>query len=151
MTITMSPGLYYMKGGSFTVGGGVTLKGTGVTIYMDNSGGSLNIQGGANVTLTPPTSGTYSGLTYFQDRSNSQALNIANGSTNVLSGTIYAAAASAAFAGGSSNKYGSQLILKSLNVSNAASIKLSTTTDAKLGYIATNTSGAGGNNVVMVE
>ena len=149
MNITMLPGIYYMKSGSFAVGGGVTLNGTGVTIYMDNGGGQLSLQGGATVNLTPPTSGTYAGMTYFQDRSSSKEINIANGVTTNISGTLYAASANLTFAGGTSNKFGSQIVTKSLTVNNGATLNLKTTTDAKSGYTASG--GSGGSSILIVE
>lgn len=146
MVITMNPGVYYMKGGDFSVGGGVTVIGNGVTIYTDT--GTLNIQGGATVNLKPPTSGNYAGLTYFQDRNNSKALNMSGGSSSSIYGTIYAAAAAANFTGGSSNKYGSQLVVKSIGASGGTTVKLTTNTDAKLGYTA---SKAGSASITLVE
>lgn len=123
---TMAPGLYYISGGDFTVGNGATLTGNGVTIFMDNSaGGSINFEGGTKTTLTPPTSGTYSGMSYFQDRNNPAAPNIANGSTISLSGSFYAAAAPLIFAGGSkTNQYASQMICKTMNLSNGADVDI---------------------------
>lgn len=138
MTVTMQPGIYYMKGGPLSVAGGVTLTGSGVTIFMDNtsSNSQFQIAGGANVNLTPPTSGTYAGLTYFQDRSNSKTLSFSNGANITLKGTVYAAAAAMNFSGGTSNTYGSQIIADSMSISNGAVIKVNTTDDAKLGYVA---------------
>ena len=139
MTITMQPGVYYMKGGGFSVGGGVTLTGSGVTIFMDNTSGrgQISIAGGASVTLTPPTTGTYAGLTYFPDRANTKALSMSNGATINLKGTIYAAAGAMSLVGGTSNNYGSQIIVDSMAVSNGTNVKINTTDDAKLGYVAT--------------
>ena len=151
MTVTMQPGIYYIKNSGLTVAGGVTLKGSGVTIYMDKTGGSnnsFNVAGGANVNLTPPTSGTYAGLTYFQDRSNSNALSFSNGANITLQGTVYAAAAALSFSGGTNNTYGSQIIADSLNISNGASVKVNTTTDSKLGYVAAGAATAAGISLV---
>lgn len=132
MTITMNPGIYYMKNGSFTVANGVTLTGSGVTIYTDSSGllagvvggGSLNFQGGTTVKLTPPTSGPYKGIVYYQDRGNVANLNnIANGSNVNMTGTIYAPSAPLSIAGGAAgSSYGSQLIVKTLALSNGVNV-----------------------------
>ena len=128
MTITMNPGIYYMKGGSFTVANGVTLSGSGVMIYMDSGGGSISFQGGTKVTLTAPTSGTYSGIAYYQDRANTSPLNnIANGATVNMSGTLYAPNAPFTIAGGAQgSQYGTQFIVKSLNLSNGVSVSINT-------------------------
>ena len=146
-TVTMNPGVYYLQGIGLNIGNGATLTGNGVTIYMDN-GAQLNLQGGTSVTLTPPTSGTYAGLTYFQSRSSILPLNINNGATLEASGTIYAPAATANIIGGTTNKYGSQLILDTLNISNGAKLTMPTKTDATKGYVASGTSTA---SITLVE
>ena len=151
MTVTMQPGVYYIKNSGLTIAGGVTLKGSGVTIYLDNSGGKNNdfsVAGGANVNLTPPTAGTYAGLTYFQDRNNSNTLSFSNGANVTLRGTVYAAAAALSFSGGTNNTYGSQIIADSLNISNGATVNVNTVTDAKQGYVAANESTAAGVSLV---
>jgi hypothetical protein len=128
MTVTMAPGLYYMKGG-FSVANGATLSGTGVTIYLDSSGGALSFQGGGVISLTAPTTGTYAGITVFQDRANTSSISIANGSTSAITGTIYAPSSAVSFAGGAANsEYGSQFIVKRMNISNNAAIKVNSTT-----------------------
>ena len=131
-TITMNPGIYYMKNGGFTVGNGVQLTGTGVMIYIDSGGGAINLQGGTTINLTAPTSGTYSGIAYFQDRNNTSLLNnIANGATVNMTGTLYAPNAALTIAGGASGtQYGSQFIVKSLNLSNGINITINTPTSA---------------------
>lgn len=127
MNVTMNPGTYYMKGGGFTVANGATLSGSGVFLYIDHSesnpssDGALSFQGGGVISLTPPTTGTYAGISFYQDRGNSKAISIANGTTNTLTGVFYAPASRVSFAGGSQNsKYGSQFIVKSLDLSNNA-------------------------------
>ena len=124
--VTMAPGIYYMKSGSFTVANGVTITGAGVMIYIDNGGGSLSFQGGGNITLSPLTSGIYAGISIFQDRTSSVPINIANGTTTAITGSIYAAGAPVSFAGGASyNQSASQIIAATLNVSNNAYVGVS--------------------------
>jgi Flp pilus assembly protein TadG len=122
-TFTMASGLYYIQGGSFTVANGATLTGSGVTIYIDNGGGSISFQGGTTTTLTPQTSGTYAGIVYYQNRSSSTAPTFGNGSTVNLKGTFYAAGASLTFNGGMSySQLSSQMVVKDINISNGSSI-----------------------------
>jgi hypothetical protein len=126
MTITMSPGIYYIKG-NFTVANGVTLTGTsGVMIYMDS--GAISLQGGCTVRLTAPSSGTYSGIVYYQNRNNTSSLNnIANGAYVTMSGALYAPNAPLTIAGGAYGaSYGSQFVVKSLNLSNGVNITIDT-------------------------
>jgi len=75
--VTLSPGVYIMAGGGFHVCGASNLHAAGVMIYNtsdpDASAATygiltqfeLNTTG--TVTLSPQTSGTYAGLTIFQD------------------------------------------------------------------------------------
>ncbi len=92
-TVTLNPGVYYINGGGFQMLGtfGARVTGNGVTIYNSGSGsGSCNTCFGSIITaftsgsgLTAPTTGTYSGILYFQDRANINsatfAVNISNG------------------------------------------------------------------------
>jgi Flp pilus assembly protein TadG len=129
-TVTMQPGIYYMKGGDFIVDNGVSVSGEGVMIYTEN-GYSISIQGGGVIKFSPPTSGTYAGMMFYQDRSSSKTMSIANGSTTVIKGTVYAANAQINFAGGAqygqggvANQGASQFIAKQLNVSNNAYVSI---------------------------
>src|SRR5262249_38158173 len=68
--VTLSPGTYYLQG-NLDLSGNSTLTGTGVTLVFTSSNGSTyagaTISGGANVSLTAPTSGTFSGIAMFGD------------------------------------------------------------------------------------
>jgi hypothetical protein len=129
-TITMSPGIYYMKWdttkkqGSFTIANGATVTGSGVMVYVDSGGGGISFQGGGRITLSPPTTGTYTGVVMYIDRNSTKGtINIANGSTTTVSGTVYAPSSPVIFAGGASyNQMGSQYICDTLNLSNNAYI-----------------------------
>jgi hypothetical protein len=94
--ITLQPGLYLMDGGGFKVNNG-TVNGTGVMIYSGADSrqipGGISIAGGATVNLSPPTSGTYSGVTIFQDRQENNKLTIGASNNKNISGAIYAPAA----------------------------------------------------------
>jgi hypothetical protein len=124
MNITMNPGLYYIEGG-FTVANGVTLTGTGVTIYIAPGSGAFSFQGGGIINLSAPTSGTYAGIVMYQDRSNTNTISIANGTTTTITGTFYAPGAAINFAGGAQlSQFGSQIIANTINLSNNASVSV---------------------------
>lgn len=82
-------GFYYVKGG-LSFSGSANISGTGVTFFVDQSG-TVSISGSTTVTLSAPTSGTYSGILFFGDRSgttsNSNTISGSSGST--LSGALY--------------------------------------------------------------
>ena len=126
-TVTMAPGLYYFQGCGFTVDNGVTLSGTGVTLYIDNGGGALSIQGGTPMTLSAASAATATknaipGVVYFQARNSTVAVNFANGTGINMTGTFYAAKAQVVFAGGNTTQFASQIVCDSMNLSNNAQI-----------------------------
>ncbi len=90
-TVNMAPGVYVIDGGSLSVNSTATVNGSGVTFYLTN-GATLSMNGGANVDLSAPTAGTYSGVLVFVDRDepfNDYTVNGNSGST--VNGAIYAA------------------------------------------------------------
>ena len=99
-TYNLNPGTYIMVGGGLsTQDTNSYINGTGVTIY--NSYGAsdkgtytysgININANSNVNLTAPTSGTYTGILFFDDRSAPAGSDsYGGGSTAVYQGTIYA-------------------------------------------------------------
>jgi hypothetical protein len=90
--VTLQPGLYILLGGGLQLAEGSTLIGEGVCLYSTGLG-AIQINGSGKVSLSPPTSGPYQGISIFQDRANSQNVSItASASTNVT-GLVYAPSA----------------------------------------------------------
>jgi hypothetical protein len=100
-TYTLNSGTYILVGGGLsTQSSNSTINGSGVTFY--NTYGATTTQGtfayspisiaaNSNVNLTAPTTGTYAGILFFEDRSaptNSDTYG--GGSTAVYEGVIYA-------------------------------------------------------------
>lgn len=104
--LTLNPGLYIIDGGGFTINGGATVNGTGVTLYFTSSSGrdwaSVTINGNANVNLTPMTYGPTRGIVVFADRNTPQGTSFKfNGGANqYFAGAIYVPSAAINFAGG---------------------------------------------------
>jgi len=95
-TVNLSPGTYIIDRGSLDVSGNSTINApSGVTIILTSSTGSdyatASIAGGADVTITAPTSGALKGLAIFQDRNAPQSgTNSFTGGTNQkINGAIY--------------------------------------------------------------
>ena len=91
VAVTLSPGCYTsiattvttLNSGNYYVTGPVNinnLSGSQVMIYVA-PGGSLTAGNGKSLTLTAPTSGTYSGIAIFQDRSNTSNFDTGNNFT----------------------------------------------------------------------
>jgi hypothetical protein len=74
--VTLNPGVYYVDGGAFSVGSQAKVSGTGVTIILTSrtagsdpgSIATVDMNGGAQLNITAPSSGTYAGVLFYQDR-----------------------------------------------------------------------------------
>lgn len=98
-TVTMSPGLYVLAGGSSVNMASIT--GSGVTIYIP-AGATTNFNKAKSMTLTPPASGNYTGVTYYQAATNTGTVNL-NGAAMNISGLVYAPTAQLNFNGAQGN------------------------------------------------
>jgi hypothetical protein len=109
--VTMNAGEYVMDGGVFEVAGGASVTGTGVTIFLTGSGSNyaqVTINGGGSINISAPTSGTYKGIVFFQDRNApvaaTGAQNKFNGDSNTnIRGVIYIPKQKTEWAGGNTS------------------------------------------------
>src|ERR1019366_9077385 len=92
--VTFNPGTYILYGGGFNYSGSGNISGSGVMFY--NTGGAGNaiapvkITSSGNMNFSAPSSGTYQGVLFFQDRTQTYAgANQLTGSGNVSSGSFY--------------------------------------------------------------
>jgi hypothetical protein len=97
-TVTLQPGTYYIDGDELSFGSQANVTGNGVTFVLTSSTAASNpgsvakltMNGGAEVKLTAPTTGEYSGLIIYQDRRATDSSPHINGnSESVLDGAIY--------------------------------------------------------------
>jgi hypothetical protein len=129
--VTLSPGIYYIDAGSFTVHGGATVTGTGVTMVFTSSNGNnwpgATINGSATVNLTAPTSGPTAGIVMFGDRNMPEGttFRFEGGSSQSLTGAVYLPKGDIKFAGGSNTGRGcTQLIGNTLTFSGNSALKI---------------------------
>ena len=120
-TIILSPGIYYMQGGGFNISGQANLTGNGVMIYNDPASTSenINVSGQGSIVLSPPTTGPYQGILFFQNRTSTAPVNISAspGVIFSISGTFYAASAELSVTGnGTQQTIGSQYISDTLKL-----------------------------------
>ncbi len=85
--VTMMPGTYVINGQSPTMHGNLT--GSGVTIYVTATGAMPGTSNGSTITLSPPTSGPYSQVVFYQVPSNTNT-QVFNGTAVSLNGLVYA-------------------------------------------------------------
>lgn len=69
--VTLQPGIYVMNGGPFWIDGSAVVTGDQVMIGFTGKGAAMQIWGDSSVTLTSPTSGTYTNMQFMQDNSSS--------------------------------------------------------------------------------
>jgi hypothetical protein len=113
-TLNLSAGTYILDQGDLKINGGATLTGTGVTIILTSSTGSnygaVTVNGGATVTLTAPVSGAtvgIPGVAIWVDKNAPMATSKFNGgSTENITGAIYAPNQQTEYAGGASTTTG---------------------------------------------
>jgi Flp pilus assembly protein TadG len=99
--VTLQPGTYWL-GGGFSVGNSAKVTGSGVTIFV-TSGYNVSIGGAATVTLSAPTSGTYSGIAFFGDRSGGGTNTIGNSAAGNITGVLYFPSQAIDYSGATSN------------------------------------------------
>ena len=130
-SVTLNPGIYYINGGGISMSGPSSISGNGVLIY-NTGGGSINLSGTGNISLNPMTSGTYAGITIFQDRSNTASATMSGGSNINNTGTFYFPGSSLTLSGTSGiAAMGAQVIAKNLTFSGSAASRSITTTRSR--------------------
>ncbi len=92
--VVMSPGVYILQGGGFKVDSLATVTASQVMIYNTTSStyasGPISVGGTGNVLITAPTSGTYRGVSFFQDRTLAQPISFTGLGVTSITGVIYA-------------------------------------------------------------
>ena len=120
-TITLNPGLYIFNGGQLDIASGSTINGTGVTFYFVN-GASFTFSNGATLNVSAPTSGTYSGLLFYQAPADTAADSFVGGSAGNINGIFYLPAAQLTLSNGNASTFSTDLVVGSLVMSGNASL-----------------------------
>lgn len=129
--VIFSPGTYIINGGGMNISGGANVYGNGVTFYLTGTSSSfkgVSITGGSNSELIAPTSGTYNGVLFFQDRSitsnsSSANSNIAGGSGTAVEGTLYFPTTGLTYSGNSADSAYTILVADTVTISNTTAIQ----------------------------
>lgn len=148
--VILNPGIYIITGGGITMSGNSTLSGEGVMLYntgsdynantgLPDSGdgtslppasgsptfGGVSITGNAALNLTPYSNAAspFDGMVLFQRRLNTQPLTLAgNGSSDVLSGTVYAKWAPLDLSG--NGTFNAQFVVQKVDISGNGTLVL---------------------------
>ena len=89
---TLSPGVYILQNG-LSMSGQQDVTGAGVLFYI--TGGSVSITGQATINITPPTTGTYAGISIWQAVTDTNPFAITGqGAASSVGGILYLPGAS---------------------------------------------------------
>jgi hypothetical protein len=108
-TLTLNPGTYILYGGGLNVSGGSNLIGNGVTFYNTGTTNGntaykpIVFSGGSATVLKAPSTGSLTGILFFQDRSitSTSQNTISGGSGAVFQGALYFSTTPLVYSGGS--------------------------------------------------
>jgi hypothetical protein len=133
-SVTLQPGVYILQGGGLQVSGNASISGNGVMIYNTTdalgASGAITLNTYGTINLTPPTSGSYAGISLFQDRTLNTALQITANASIQMPGIVYAPAASVNLSGSvAGNILGGGYIVSSLQVSANAQVNINPLTN----------------------
>ena len=132
VTLNMMPGIYYMDGGGFSFTGQGNLNATGVMVFTAPKSTSdvININGLGQINFTPPTTGIYSGIALWQQRTSTNILSLTGNGTSSLFGTIYAQHGNLKVTGnGAQDVIGSQYISYDVTLGGNGNFNISWQTD----------------------
>jgi Flp pilus assembly protein TadG len=113
-TVTVNPGIYVITG-SLSLSSGTVKGGTGVTFYLVGSG-SVSLAQGTTFNFTAPTSGTYNGILFYQNRADTQAATIEGGASSTMQGILYFPNAALTLGNGSAVTFYTPIIAATLTM-----------------------------------
>jgi len=108
-TLNLNPGTYILYGGGLNISGGSNLVGNGVTFYNTGTTSGtyaykpIVFSGGSATSLKAPSTGSLTGILFFQDRSitSTSQNTISGGGSAVFQGSLYFATTPLVYSGGS--------------------------------------------------
>jgi Flp pilus assembly protein TadG len=126
-TVTMNPGIYYINGsGGVTFNGAGTVTGNGVMFYFTN-GATINATGGGNnldIQLTPPASGTYQGILFYQDPNDLAAPSLGGDNNSIFGGIMYFPSVELTFFGNNVSYAAGMVIADAISLSGNPTVNL---------------------------
>jgi len=127
--ITFTSGIYIIKGGGISLNQ-ATVTANGVMFYLTGTNAtyeSVAVGNSLNATLSAPTSGTYQGILFFQDRSitysDSNGAVFTGGVAINMSGTLYFPTTSVSFSSGASNAGYIAIVASTISFTGGAKVK----------------------------
>jgi Flp pilus assembly protein TadG len=106
VSVTFSPGIYIIDGGSFSLESGNNIATGGVTIVLTGSGSnyaSFSIGNGATLAINAPATGPTAGIAFYGDPANTASVTMNGGASVVTNGAYYFPGQTVNFSNGTSN------------------------------------------------
>jgi Flp pilus assembly protein TadG len=120
-SLTMQAGTYIINGGFSQTGSG-SITGSNVTIYLAPPNGSLSLTGSGSLNITAPTSGTYDGILFYEDPSDTNSMKITGSGGSEMEGIFYAPAASLSLTGSGGSTFYADLVVSSLSLTGSGTM-----------------------------
>jgi Flp pilus assembly protein TadG len=120
-SLTMQPGTYIINGAMSQTGSG-SISGSGITIYLAPPNGSLSLTGSGSLNLTAPTSGTYNGILFYEDPTDTNAMSVTGSGSTDVEGIFYAPAAKMTLTGSGSSAFYADLVVSSLSITGSGTL-----------------------------
>jgi Flp pilus assembly protein TadG len=111
--LVLAAGVYYIDGGIALSGSRTIDASAGVMLFLHTGG--ISMGGSSSITINPPTSGTYKGISFYSARGNTSAVTLQGTPGANSSGTFYFPSAHVSIAGNPTST-ASQLIADTLDV-----------------------------------
>jgi Flp pilus assembly protein TadG len=129
-TVNLNAGIYVINGGELHFESGANnasnTGGNGVVFYLTGTA-NLVIDNGANVNLTAPSSGTYSGIVVLQATADTAAISIQGGSNTSFNGAIFAPSSNVTLGNGSGTTLGADLVANTLTMNGGGTLSSTAT------------------------
>jgi Flp pilus assembly protein TadG len=127
-TLTFTGGTYYIDGNQFQANGGTINSLGGTTIVLTGSGSNyatINLTGNVTVDLTAPSSGTFAGITVYQDRNapSTTTNTLTGGSNQKFTGDLYFPNTSLTYGGNAASTTCTHLIVRTLSFSGSSALQ----------------------------
>jgi hypothetical protein len=123
-TVTFTPGVYVIAKGGLSLTGSGSVTGSGVTFYLGPNAGSLTSTGSSNFNLVAPTSGTYQGILFYQDKGDTSNASFTGSTTDVFQGTLYFPTAGIQWTGSGNAAAYTIIVAQSLTLTGSTTLNL---------------------------
>lgn len=126
--IQLDPGNYIIKDGDFSIAGGSSVIGTGITFFLTGTTGGLKFGGASSINIKAPVSGDYAGIAIFSDRNSPVSSSLLRGSNSLdIEGVVYLPNQDLSYSGSTSSllpAHYTMLIAKTISFEGSSAVSI---------------------------